>query len=195
MAKIKREKGAGKKFSQPLINYGFKLAKKFLKRAWLRYLFILFLFIIVVILLLFKPRVPNDPLLKEFGEVKTKLVKNPTNPELHLNLAQIYKEVNNFQKSKEEILIALQYSPNSRVLQKSLEEIKKLEEKPQEIKKEIAKWEGVVLLYPNFRDAWFRLSVLYWQVFEEEKAKTALGKTLELDPNFVPAQKFKSLLN
>jgi tetratricopeptide (TPR) repeat protein len=141
-----------------------------------------------------QPQSLNDPLQKRFEEVKGRIIKNPTDPELRLDLAQIYKEANDLRKAKEEILVALQYSPDSPVLKKNLEEIKKLEEKPQKIKVEIKKWEGVVSLYPDYRDAWFRLSVLYWQIFDEEKAKFALAKTLELDPNFQPAYNFKNLL-
>jgi tetratricopeptide (TPR) repeat protein len=153
------------------------------------------LFIIVVGTFALQPKIPNDPLQKEFEQTKRELAQNPTNPKLHLGLARIYEKANDLRKAKEEIFTALQYSPQDKLIQENLKEIKKLEQKPQEIREEIAKWEGVASLYPNYRDAWFRLSILYWQIFDEKKTESALEKVLELDPNFEPAENFRKLIN
>lgn len=44
-------------------------------------------------------------------------------------------------------------------------------------------WEGVVRKYPDYKDAYFQLAILAYQLGEKEEAKQAITKVLELDPN------------
>jgi len=171
------------------------LAESFLKNTPLKIFLLLLIFISVFWTFKQELKKQKDPLQIEFEKVKKGLVKNPTDPSLHLKLAEIYKKANDFKKAEKEILTARQYTSEKKTLDKNLEELKKLEQKPQEIKTEIEKLEKAVSLYPNWRDAWFKLSVLYWQIFDENKARFSLEKVLELDPNFQAAKDLKKIID
>lgn len=52
------------------------------------------------------------------------------------------------------------------------------------IEGEIVKWEKILEKYPGYRDVYLRLTVLNWQIKNDEKAKECLQKAKYLDPNF-----------
>lgn len=51
-------------------------------------------------------------------------------------------------------------------------------------------WEDVVKRHEGYRDAYFKLAVLSYQLGEKEKARTYLQTTLEIDPNFKEGREF-----
>ena len=55
---------------------------------------------------------------------------------------------------------------------------------PERIKEEIIKYEKIVEIYPDYRDAWFKLAELYEIVLQKDKAKNALATATKLDPNY-----------
>ena len=57
--------------------------------------------------------------------------------------------------------------------------------KPTEIKKEIAAWEKVLTEENESRDVLLRLSILYYQLYEDEQAKTYWQRAFYLDPELV----------
>lgn len=59
-----------------------------------------------------------------------------------------------------------------------------LEQKRGEVLSSISHWEKVAATYPGYRDAYFTLAVLYYQLNEKEKAREYLEKALTIDPNF-----------
>lgn len=59
-----------------------------------------------------------------------------------------------------------------------------------DIKKQIYNLNLLLTNYPNYRDGWFQLATLHWQLYQDDMARYALMKVLEIDPNFEPAIKF-----
>lgn len=51
-------------------------------------------------------------------------------------------------------------------------------------------WLKVIRDYPGYRDAYFKLAVLSYQLGDKKQAKTYLDSTLSIDPNFKEAQEF-----
>lgn len=51
-------------------------------------------------------------------------------------------------------------------------------------------WLRVIRDYPGYRDAYFKLAVLSYQLGDKKQAKTYLDSTLSIDPNFKEARKF-----
>lgn len=51
-------------------------------------------------------------------------------------------------------------------------------------------WLGVTKLHLGYRDAYFKLAVLSYQLGEKKDAKMYLDTTLNLDPNFKEAREF-----
>ena len=60
----------------------------------------------------------------------------------------------------------------------------------QELAGERAYWEDVVARHPGYRDAYFKLAVLSYQLGEKGKAKEYLETSLSIDPNFSQGREF-----
>lgn len=133
--------------------------------------------------------------ISDFKQTKTQVLKDPENSSLHLKLASIYKEANDFEKAKKEIALSLQNSQSSNDSNRLLEELETLETKPQKIGEEIRKWEELLKEKTGYRDAYFKIGILYYQFYKNQEALEAVNKALEIDPNFEPAKKLKELLS
>lgn len=64
----------------------------------------------------------------------------------------------------------------------------------QPVEQEITKWEEVVNKTPTYRDGYLKLATLYWKLKDDEKAKTALNRAIEIDPNYKGIEKIKEIL-
>ncbi|MEK9178832.1 MAG: hypothetical protein AAB801_03565, partial [Patescibacteria group bacterium] len=79
-------------------------------------------------------------------------------------------------------------------LNKNLEE-KELRAKLYDSKvKEVRFWEENLSKYPQFKDAYFRLAILYYEVGDFEKSDSFLKKVFLLDPSFEEGKKLERLL-
>ncbi len=52
------------------------------------------------------------------------------------------------------------------------------------IETEIKQWEEVVAKTPTYRDGYLKLATLYWKLRQDDKAKAALERAHEIDPNY-----------
>ncbi|MBI3290047.1 hypothetical protein HYZ78_01490 [Candidatus Microgenomates bacterium] len=52
------------------------------------------------------------------------------------------------------------------------------------IETEIKQWEEVVEKTPTYRDGYLKLATLYWKLRQDDKAKAALERAKEIDPNY-----------
>ncbi|GEM_PF-3081610 len=129
------------------------------------------------------------------SQLKLEVARDPNNPTLHLALAREAIRVNNYDVAKNELEIALSLDPNNRDLKSELEIVRANEVQAVKIREEISKWEEIVAKYPNFRDGWFILSTLYFQTYQDDKAKEALDTVFLIDPNFAPAKEFLDTIN
>jgi len=68
-------------------------------------------------------------------------------------------------------------------------------ETPKKLKEEVVFWERETEREPNWRDAWLKLSSIYYQLNDLQKAKVAITKTLALDPNYEPTKQLQELIN
>lgn len=161
--------------------------------AGFEFLVIVFFFSIILFNFLpLKPtpsRSPASHLEGDINNLKTAVLKNPRNPPIHLNLVNLLLKSNQINEAENEVFSALQFSPDNSSLLQKLEEIRKTKNEPQRINEEIQKWEKIVLAKPDYRDAYFQLAILHYQLYNDKQAKEYLEKTLSLDPNFDPAKK------
>lgn len=74
------------------------------------------------------------------------------------------------------------------------QENKRLTQERVKIGKEIKFWKSAVDRFPNYRDAYFELAALNYQLKNFDKAKAYLNKTLKLDPNFKEGKEFQKKL-
>lgn len=79
-------------------------------------------------------------------------------------------------------------------LYKNFQEKGKIEAKRAELASEVRYWENVVGKYKDYRDAYFKLAVLEYELKDFGKSRVYLRKVLEIDPNFEVGRRFEKLL-
>lgn len=129
----------------------------------------------------------------QFQQAKEQLTQNPNDLQAHLILAEKFLENNQFEKAGKELLIA-------KTLQKNNFELNRLWQKkhqldPQDVQQLIEDWKKIVAEKPDFRDAYLNLARLYFQLFENEKAKNYLQKAINCDPNYEAALNLQKFIN
>lgn len=61
------------------------------------------------------------------------------------------------------------------------------------LSQDLGLWEGIAQKYPTYRDAYFQASVLAYRLGDSTKEQILLDKTLQLDPNYAPAQNLEKI--
>lgn len=69
----------------------------------------------------------------------------------------------------------------------TMQQVEVAKEHRLQLTKELAYWQDVVRRYGDYRDAYFKIATLQYQLGEEAQAKKSLEKVLALDPNFEKA--------
>lgn len=80
-------------------------------------------------------------------------------------------------------------------LYKNLSEKQKVEQERQKLIAKVNFWESIASQYKDYRDAYFQLAVLEYQLKNFDQSKSHLQKALGIDPNFEAARKLEKLLN
>ncbi len=78
---------------------------------------------------------------------------------------------------------------------KNYGENKKVTAEINNIESQIKFWESVNKKYPGYRDSYFQLALLEYQLRDFDKTRTYLKEALRLDPNFKTGRKLESILN
>ena len=74
---------------------------------------------------------------------------------------------------------------------KSLSTLRSIEGERSKIEREVRYWEKIISTRPDYRDAYFKLALLEYQLGDSDKTRIYLEKTLEIDPNYTPALDFR----
>ncbi len=80
-------------------------------------------------------------------------------------------------------------------ISKRLQEGQELINQPTKIQKQINYWETILSGKPNFRDVYLKLSLLYHQLWQDDKAREYWGKAFYLDPNNPKVQEIGKVVN
>lgn len=78
---------------------------------------------------------------------------------------------------------------------KNYQENKKLGEERKNIEIQIKFWQSINQKYPNYRDSYFQLALLEYQLKDFDKSRAYLNEVLRLDPNFKEGIKLQEILN
>jgi tetratricopeptide (TPR) repeat protein len=73
-------------------------------------------------------------------------------------------------------------------LQDTLAQVAFAKEQRLKLTKELAYWQDIARQYSDYRDAYFRVATLQYQLGEISQAKKSLEKVVALDPNFEKAR-------
>lgn len=63
------------------------------------------------------------------------------------------------------------------------------------ITNELSYWENTVRQKPDYRDGYFSLALIYYQMKDFNKSSENLNKAMSLDPNFEKGKELKGILN
>ena len=149
----------------------------------------------------------------EFQLLKQKLIRNPNDFETNLQMAEKFLENNQLEEAEKVLRLAQQHlrgggAPPSagrhlggemilgEQANTKLNELwqQKYYSDPEDIRRLIAAWEKIIEEKPNYRDGYLQLAILHYKLYENEKAKEYLQKTLDLDPNYEPARELEEIL-
>src|SRR3989338_4803642 len=78
---------------------------------------------------------------------------------------------------------------------RNYQENKRLSEKRENIETQIKFWKSVNQKYMGFRDSYFQLALLEYQLKDFDKSREYLEEALKLDPNFKDGIKLQEILN
>jgi tetratricopeptide (TPR) repeat protein len=117
----------------------------------------------------------------------------PENAGLRVKLAILYEEARDYEKAVQELSQAQTLNPELS-LAEEIERVASLRDEPKLLRQELAKMTVILSVYPNFRDGWYKAAYLHYRLKEDDLAREALRKTLELDPNFSLARELERLL-
>ena len=78
---------------------------------------------------------------------------------------------------------------------RNYKENKKLTEKRRNIENQIRFWESVNRKYTGYRDSYFQLALLEYQLKDFNKSRKYLKEVLRLDPNFKSGRKLENILS
>lgn len=65
----------------------------------------------------------------------------------------------------------------------------------EKIQSEIKLWENVTSKFKDYKEAYYKLAVLNYELGDIDKAKYYLSKSLYIDPNFEKARELKKILD
>lgn len=68
-------------------------------------------------------------------------------------------------------------------------------QKKEMVLKEIAYWQKIVSKHSGYRDGYFRLALLLYEVGDREGMSQHIQKTLDIDPNYQPARDLEKEMN
>lgn len=75
-------------------------------------------------------------------------------------------------------------------LVQSVHAVQTLDERRSDLVEQKTYWEQVISKHEGYRDAYFKLALLSYQLGDEKGMKIYLDKTLEIDPNFQEGRVF-----
>jgi len=143
------------------------------------------IFLITFALLAFKPA-------SQARQLKKKLIENPNNQGLHLELIQSLINQGEVKTAEQALLITQKKFTLNGELEKFWQE--KTLNDPQELRSLISAWENFVKQKPDYRDGYLKLAFFYHQLGEKQKALGNLKKAKILDPNYPGVKKMETLI-
>lgn len=136
-----------------------------------------------------------------FQLAKEKLTQNSNDFEAHLVLAEEFLANNQVKEAESALLLAQsRLSLTGNVLGEKtslkLEDLwkRKHYSDKADVYRLIVSWQKIIAEKPNYRDGYLQLAFLYYQIYQNDKAKAYLQKALVIDPNYEPARKLEETL-
>jgi len=123
----------------------------------------------------------------------------PWRAKKQISLVKVFFENNQEQKAKQQLAFSkkiLFLSPfNYKKIKQEIDNNKNILNQKKEIQEKITYWEEIIQNKPNYRDVSLYLSLLYYQIWEQQKAETYWKKAFWLDPNNSFIQKVGEIVN
>jgi len=167
--------------------------KKYLTSYILHLISLAILFIILLVSYFW----PRD----NFINSQLAVIRWPYSIKKRLNLTKAFFDVGDLEKAKLEVkqtnnlYQSFKFIDLQGNLKQQLITTNDLINQPEKIKKQINFYETVLINKPNFRDVYLHLSLLYYQLWQDDKARENWQKAFYLDPNNEVVQEVGRLVN
>lgn len=132
-----------------------------------------------------------------FEKSKELILLSPTNPAPHILLASELVNSKQFPPAQNELQISYSLTRDLHTKTKikhQLSKIELLQSQPEKVKQEILFWQKISEDYPYYRDAYIKLSILHWKLYQSFNSKKNLDEALSLDPNNKKLELLKTYL-
>lgn len=134
-----------------------------------------------------------------FEHAKSAVLLRPNDPAAHLELSRAAVEALNWELARSEfdrafLLLTKQRDPNIFGITSQFEEVQSQVYVERTIHEEISTLKKILEIYPAYRDVYLRISLLYYQLFDDEAASSFWKAARELDPNNVEVLQVGALL-
>ncbi len=175
------------------IRYAISLSSRYFHRLY--YEFKIVLPVILFSLLILNLNAPRSI----FENTRDQLISDPKDSQGHFTLAQQFFTSNQFAPALDELNLALRnsppQSPATLKIRQQITVVSQLQHQPDNIRTEIGYWDQIVSLFPHYRDAYIRLAILHWQLYQPFLSRKYFDQALSLDPNNEDLSKMKLLLS
>jgi tetratricopeptide (TPR) repeat protein len=136
----------------------------------------------------------------EFKKTLLKTARQPLSLKKHILLSQSFFANGYYNLTKNEIKKAEKLNKifgfldfkneNSKLISLTND----LKNKPEEIKKDIEKYKLILKTKPFYKNIYYRLSLNYWQIYQNDKALTFFNKAFYLDPNSSTTKEIEKII-
>jgi tetratricopeptide (TPR) repeat protein len=128
-----------------------------------------------------------------YSSLRQAILAEPYSFDHHLKLAEVLTQANNFDQAISELSIAQELNPSSD-LSTELDRLRQRAAEPAALQTELAEVAATLAAHPDYRDGWVRAAYLHYRLRQDQDAKKALARALEIDPNYNLALKLQALL-
>lgn len=124
---------------------------------------------------------------------KQKVTSKQPVPAKSPSISRFITEWRNLVVGVSAILVLIMVAHGLLYIQKR-QELQKVQQERASVEKEIKYWQEVVAKHNDYRDAYFKLATLEYELGDMERAKMYVATVLKLDPNFDKGRELEKLL-
>lgn len=128
------------------------------------------------------PRLVETPL----SSILTKLEKEPTHPQAHIDLSRYFFSIKDITKANQELQLAQETSKNKPSVLGAQSDSQNLEKDIEQYENSYSAqqfyWQNMVNTYPTYTDGWVQLLYLAYERSNTKMAQQYLDKIYSLDP-------------
>lgn len=143
----------------------------------------MYMSLIIVIMFVVISAYPSS----EYTKLKLHVMQKPKDPRAHLQLARVAAQNSDWDVASREFRIAFQVLSNSNKsvagITSDYQQVERQVYAKGYLEKEIDYWQSLLNDQPGYLDAYLNLSLIHYQLFDEDLSRDYWRKAWKIDPN------------